>query len=74
MPTNVCSIPSIYIYAGSVKLAMPGTQLARSETILVIEDESIVEHVLKNILWSGGYRVMSASDGQAGLTLFDQLI
>lgn len=48
------------------------TKAARNETILLVEDECIVEQVVKNMLVREGYGVMSATDGREGLTLFEQ--
>ncbi len=39
------------------------------ETILVVEDEDIVRHVVRNILSKKGYRVLQASNGQEAIDL-----
>jgi signal transduction histidine kinase/ActR/RegA family two-component response regulator len=43
-----------------------------TETILVVEDEEMLRELLKNILQSAGYTVLTAVDGQEAIDLFDQ--
>jgi DNA-binding response OmpR family regulator/nitrogen-specific signal transduction histidine kinase len=42
----------------------------KSETILVIDDETAVQQFAKNALERQGYNVVTADDGQAGVKLF----
>ncbi|HPP80563.1 MAG TPA: response regulator, partial [Deltaproteobacteria bacterium] len=42
------------------------------ETILLIDDEAMIRDVGKRMLESLGYRVITASGGKEGLTLFEQ--
>ncbi len=41
-----------------------------TETILVIEDEEMLRELLKSILTSKGYRVITATDGESGVEKF----
>jgi two-component system phosphate regulon response regulator PhoB len=40
------------------------------ELILVVDDESDFREIVQHVLERGGYRVVTASDGQEGLKLF----
>src|SRR6185437_6359910 len=42
------------------------------ETVLVVEDEEIVRHVLRGLLSRQGYRVLEANDGPTALTVFHE--
>jgi CheY-like chemotaxis protein len=41
------------------------------ETILLVEDEDVVRHVTREVLESGGYRVLTAENGNEALKIFD---
>lgn len=41
-----------------------------SETVLVVEDDPVVRHMVTALLEKYGYRVLAAEDGEAGLELF----
>lgn len=43
-----------------------------SETILVIEDEEMLRELVKSVLESKGYKVLTAVDGEEGLAIFTQ--
>jgi len=43
-----------------------------TETVLIIEDEEMLNEMLQNFLTSKGYKVLSASDGEEGIALFSQ--
>ena len=53
---------------------MPAARTAREKprTILLIEDEPVVENVIRKLLEREGYNVLSAADGQDALKLFEQ--
>jgi two-component system cell cycle sensor histidine kinase/response regulator CckA len=42
------------------------------ETVLIIEDEEMLRDLLRTILESRGYNVISARDGEEGIRLFDK--
>jgi DNA-binding response OmpR family regulator len=44
----------------------------RSGVILVVEDDDFVRRVVQTFLEKAGYAVISATDGRAGLALFEQ--
>jgi len=50
----------------------PAPQATGTETILVVDDESMVRRALRGVLESGGFRVLEAGDGQQGLALIAQ--
>ena len=50
-----------------------GQKLEGSETILVIDDESIVRQMVVEILKGRGYRVISAATGEEGVELFREI-
>ena len=54
-------------------LAAPETPRRRSNTILVIDDDSASRDVLKNFLGEKGFRVETAADGEEGLRLARQV-
>ncbi len=41
-----------------------------AETILIVEDEEMLRELLKTILESRGYNVVSAHDGEEGIRMF----
>ncbi len=43
-----------------------------SETILIVEDEEMMQTILSEMLKSHGYEVLQARDGVEGLTIFNQ--
>jgi len=47
-------------------------ELARSKTVLCVDDEKIGLRVRKIMLESRGFKVLTASDGAEGLKLFEQ--
>jgi two-component system, cell cycle sensor histidine kinase and response regulator CckA len=55
-------------YARSPEVMAPGG----SETLLVVEDEVMVQKLVVNVLKSAGYRVLAARDGQEALALFER--
>ena len=42
-----------------------------SETVLLVEDEDSVRSVARHVLWSSGYTVLEAADGQKALQLVE---
>ncbi len=44
--------------------------MAEQATILIIDDDEIILDALQDILQFSGYRTLTASDGQSGVTLF----
>jgi DNA-binding response OmpR family regulator len=57
--------------------SMSGAAAGGSETVLLVEDEESVRHLVRDTLRSKGYHVLEAQDGQAGLTaaeLFEEKI
>jgi len=44
----------------------------RVETILLVEDETFVRNVTREILQAAGYRVLTAGDGVAAKRLYDE--
>jgi PAS domain S-box-containing protein len=53
-------------YAGD--LTIPGG----NETLLLVEDEESLLEMLKNYLEGRGYRILTATDGESAVALFDQ--
>ena len=49
--------------------APEAVDLTGSETILLVEDDEQVRHVVRNVLRRSGYRVLEASNGDAALIL-----
>jgi hypothetical protein len=49
----------------------PAPQPTGRETILVVEDEEDVRHLVCNLLSALGYRILAASCGKAALTILD---
>jgi two-component system, cell cycle sensor histidine kinase and response regulator CckA len=43
-----------------------------SETILVVEDEDVVRHLVVEVLKEHGYRLLVAADGYEGLSVYEQ--
>ena len=43
------------------------------QKILIIEDDIDIQDILKNHLIDAGYEVAVASDGVAGITMFEEL-
>jgi len=41
-------------------------------TVLIIEDEDILREIVKDYLWSAGYEVLEAGDGQEALVKFTE--
>jgi CheY-like chemotaxis protein len=50
--------------------SVPGEVPAGTETILIVEDEEALSGLLRTILETAGYRVLSESDGHAALQAF----
>ncbi len=50
--------------------AAPEPARTSTETVLVVEDEEMLGFLLKNILEDHGYTVLTARDGQEGLSLY----
>lgn len=48
---------------------MPGMSNAKKSKILVVDDEAGIREFLYTVLTQEGYEVITASDGQAGLTM-----
>jgi PAS domain S-box-containing protein len=47
----------------------PVTESRRGETVLVIDDESTVRMLMKDVLTEAGYTVLEASDGPSGMLI-----
>ncbi len=45
-------------------------QRIKKQKILIIDDESIIQDLIQDVLHSEGYQILSAQDGKAGLELF----
>ncbi|HEV2913751.1 MAG TPA: PAS domain S-box protein [Pyrinomonadaceae bacterium] len=43
-----------------------------TETLLLVEDDEMVRHMVREVLELSGYRVLEASDGQTALVLFER--
>jgi PAS domain S-box-containing protein len=41
-----------------------------TETILVVEDEEVLQELVKTMLEMGGYRVLTANDGEEGIEIY----
>ncbi|HWK95164.1 MAG TPA: ATP-binding protein, partial [Pseudolabrys sp.] len=54
-------------HINSADVAHPVNRTERSETILVVEDESAVRAIVVDALRDAGYRTLEAGDGAAGL-------
>jgi PAS domain S-box-containing protein len=48
------------------------TPVSGTETVLVVEDEAVVRHVVCRVLKQYGYRVLEAADGDKALAVWDQ--
>ena len=44
------------------------------QKILIVEDDADIQDILKNHLIDAGYEVVVASDGVAGIAMFDDTI
>ena len=51
----------------------PGKRLEGTETILVVDDESIVRQMVVDVLKSRGFQVIPASSGREAVELYEQL-
>src|SRR5206468_11396978 len=49
-----------------------GPSRGGTETVLLIDDDAPVRRALREILLRGGYGVLEASDGPAGITTFER--
>lgn len=47
-----------------------GTALGHGETVLVIEDEEMLRHLIGEVLKRAGYQVIEARDGEEGVAMF----
>jgi two-component system cell cycle sensor histidine kinase/response regulator CckA len=56
------------------EIAMPLEMPAGSETVLLVEDDDVVRHLLRATLEKAGYRVLSASNGTDALQICTQPI
>ncbi len=50
------------------QVAVEGNQSAQGKTILIVDDSPTETHILKGILERGGYQVITAENGEAGVT------
>jgi two-component system cell cycle sensor histidine kinase/response regulator CckA len=50
-------------------VAVPVQTTFGSETILVVEDEDVVRHLIRDVLRTHGYQVLVAADGNEALTI-----
>ncbi len=48
------------------------SNLSRSITVLLIEDEPVIRDTLSEILADSGFHILAAADGELGCELFDQ--
>ena len=48
---------------------MPETPPGRGESVLIVEDDQYLASVLSRILANAGFRVLTATDGESGLTM-----
>jgi CheY-like chemotaxis protein len=53
--------------SGTLKLPAPGG----NELVLLVDDDPVVRGVTARVLSSAGYRILEASDGSQGLSLFE---
>jgi PAS domain S-box-containing protein len=60
---------SAAVFVGSTP---SGRKLRGTETILAVDDEPVILHMVKATLESYGYSILTAPDGAAALTLFQQ--
>ena len=70
---------SVHVYLPAVdRTAKPsvrppeGLAPGGSETLLVVEDEVMVQKLVVNVLKGAGYRVLAATDGKEALALFER--
>ncbi len=72
------TIFSVYLpqFQGAKRIQPPSdvksTDLGGDETILIVEDEPSILQVAKRVLSEGGYTVLTAEDGVAGIEIFRQ--
>jgi CheY-like chemotaxis protein len=70
---------SVHVYLPALEHAIKAFERAPeviapggSETLLVVEDEVMVQKLVVNVLKSAGYRVLAARDGKEALVLFER--
>jgi signal transduction histidine kinase/CheY-like chemotaxis protein len=64
-------IPSVELPAEPKGTALESRVTGGSETLLIAEDEESVRHLLQRILEIEGYTVLTATDGEDALRVFD---
>jgi two-component system cell cycle sensor histidine kinase/response regulator CckA len=62
--------PACAVGGAQPETPAPGRALTGTETILVVEDETLVRQMVVEILKSYGYRIVSASSGEEATELF----
>lgn len=53
-------------------LAVPAPRQLKTRLVLVIDDETFIQHVVARILKAKGYQVLTAGDGPEAITLFEK--
>ena len=68
---NIPSNPACFIGVAKVppELASPRSLTGKGETILLVEDEAGIRHVLRVVLERAGYCVIDVEDGELALQL-----
>jgi CheY-like chemotaxis protein len=65
-------LPAAERAAKPASRAPEGLAPGGSETLLVVEDEVMVQKLVVNVLKGAGYRVLAATDGKEALALFER--
>jgi PAS domain S-box-containing protein len=69
------TVVDVYFPVASGHASLPRTEPAHAvasrggETVLLVEDDAPVRHLMRVILESGGYHVLAAAGGEEGLTI-----
>jgi PAS domain S-box-containing protein len=68
LPASAASLPADEVAQEPTSMMPPG----RGETILLVEDEPVVLNVVAAMLKQLGYQVLTATNGDEGLEVYDQ--
>jgi nitrogen-specific signal transduction histidine kinase/CheY-like chemotaxis protein len=66
-------VPATHIVEQQAAVTMEGKTQGGTETLLVVEDEEMLCELLRNILEAAGYTVLSASDGEQAVSMYESL-